>query len=177
MFSYPPLKTGQTTVYTVGDNGINQSGVARDYTGPTQDPAYTSDYTTTDNVTGLVWKTCSEGSSGATCTGGAATIMDWSTVQNSCNSLNTQNSGAGYAGRKDWRLPTGEELETLVDYSKYSPAIGTSAFPAVTGVKYWGSTSFKGYETDAVYVNFNGGTMSHESKGYSLNYVRCVSDP
>ncbi|HNM06711.1 MAG TPA: chitobiase/beta-hexosaminidase C-terminal domain-containing protein, partial [Leptospiraceae bacterium] len=77
IYSYPPLKTGQTAVYVTGDDGTNQSGIVRSYSGPTQNKTFTSDYTTTDNATGLIWKTCSQGLSGANCAAGSATVMNW----------------------------------------------------------------------------------------------------
>ncbi|HRG49247.1 MAG TPA: chitobiase/beta-hexosaminidase C-terminal domain-containing protein, partial [Leptospiraceae bacterium] len=85
VYSYLPLKTGQTLCYDAtgaltscagtGHDGDIQSGVAKSYTGPTAHATYTSDYTTTDNATGLVWRSCSQGKSGATCATGAAQTL------------------------------------------------------------------------------------------------------
>ncbi|MBS0617724.1 MAG: hypothetical protein JSR44_06010 [Spirochaetes bacterium] len=103
--------TGQTTCYNASasqacgdlvnfpyqDADFANIPAARSFTGPTQHPTYTSDYTTADNVTGLVWRTCSEGLSGAACatgTAGAFTLSpDTATPQ--CLSLNAANGGAG----------------------------------------------------------------------------------
>jgi hypothetical protein len=55
VFSYPPLKTGQTNSYsTTGSDGDLQKGVARGYTD-------NGDGTVTDKATGLVWQKCSRG--------------------------------------------------------------------------------------------------------------------
>jgi hypothetical protein len=43
-------------------------------------------------------------------------------------------------GFTDWRLPTCDELLTLVDRSRYSPAIDTGAFPSCRSDWYWTST-------------------------------------
>ncbi|MFO1480759.1 MAG: DUF1566 domain-containing protein [Turneriella sp.] len=72
-----------------------------------------------DSVTTLVWKTCSQGqyyytASNQCMTDG--TDFSWGDAVNSCASLNAMNNGQGYGGRRDWRLPTVYELETLVDY-------------------------------------------------------------
>ncbi len=89
VFSYPPLKTGAGAIsgYTLvtGKDGQTQNGVARSYTGPTAHGTYTSDYTTTDNATGLIWKTCSQGLSGAICATGTATTMNWQDAQTGAN--------------------------------------------------------------------------------------------
>ena len=38
-------------------------------------------------------------------------------------------NAAGLCGAGDWRLPTREELRSIVDYSRYDPAIDTAWFP------------------------------------------------
>ncbi len=178
VFSYPPLKSGQTTVYAAGDNGTNQTGAARGYTGPTAHGTYTGDYTTTDNATGLVWKTCTQGLSGATCATGTAVTLTWANasadVANGCNALNSANSGNGYAGLKTWRLPTIQELETLSDYSRTNPSIDTTVFPATLAKSYWSSTTFAAFTTNAWVVSFSSGEVSYFVNSNS-SYVRCVS--
>lgn len=54
VFSYPPLKTGQTSSYSSGDDDTHQSGVSRSYSD-------NGDGTITDKATGLVWQKCSMG--------------------------------------------------------------------------------------------------------------------
>lgn len=156
-YSYPPLKTGQTQCYDAsynlvacsatykGQDGYEQQGVSRSYTGPTQHSIYTNDYTTKDNYTGLVWKTCSQGLSGATCASGTAIMMDWTSAQsgvNGCNALNTVNGGNGYAGIGTWRLPGIQELSTLIDSGRItSPSINILMYPSMINNFYWSSTN------------------------------------
>jgi hypothetical protein len=97
---------------------------------------------TRDNVTGLIWevKTASglrsqnntytwydpnspDGNpgtaNGGTCTGGACDTTGF--VQ----AVNAQ----GLCGAGDWRLPTVKELEGIVDYGRFNPAIDPEYFP------------------------------------------------
>jgi hypothetical protein len=177
VFSYPPLKSGQMTSYNVGDDGNAQLGVARNFTGPTAHPLFTSDYTTTDNATGLVWKTCSQGLSGATCASDTAVTLTWDNASadatNGCTALNSTNSGNGYAGIKNWRVPTRIELSTLTDSGKTtSPTINVTAFPATVVGGYW-SSAYAQFTTYAWYVNFLDGSVNTGNKT-SAYYVRCV---
>lgn len=194
IYSYPPLKTGQTSCYDGGNNAVTCSstykgqdgqenqGVTRKYTGPTAHATYTSDYTTTDNATGLVWKTCSQGLSGATCATGSAIILPndgnvgdaTNDVSNGCNALNSANSGNGYAGLKTWRLPTRQELETLPNYGSYSPAINTTSFLGTISLQYWSSTTLANMMTNAWVVLFDGGGVGSLTKT-SNYYIRCIS--
>ena len=189
VFSYPPLKTGQTLCYDAagtliscagtGQDGDIQSGVAKSYTGPTAHTTYTSDYTTIDNATGLVWKSCSQGKTGATCsTGVAQTLTNDGTATDAtnhatygCNALNGANSGNGYAGIKTWRLPTAKELSSLSSFGAI--AIDTTAFPNPVGGNHWSSTAYlitagNSYlvKSDATLISFVNTTAA---------YVRCVS--
>ena len=189
VYSYFPLKTGQTLCYDengaliscvgTGQDGDIQSGVAKSYTGPTAHATYTSDYTTKDNATGLVWKSCSQGKSGATCTTGSAqTLSNDGTATDAsnhatygCFALNGANSGNGYAGIKTWRLPTAKELSSLSSFGAL--AIDTTAFPNPPGGNHWSSTAYlitagNSYlvKSDALLTNIVNTT---------LYYVRCVS--
>lgn len=101
---------------------------------------------TIDPVTSLVWKTCSQGSNyksgpvtGDKCTPVSAADYTWGQAVNACSSLNTANGGQGYGGRKDWRLPTIDELENLVDYGARAevgepePSLAAPEIPAIDG--------------------------------------------
>lgn len=159
------------------DGNFTNIPLARSFTGPTQYLA-TTDYTTTDNVTGLVWRSCTEGQTpGAACSGGATT-MTWYAAMNQCSALNLMNSGAGYAGRTTWHLPTAAELDTLPNYGVNNPAINTANFPATVSNNYWtASTSGNsGDMSNAFFNNFATGRGNLAAKTTSY-YVRCVSSP
>ncbi len=171
--------TGQTGDYTATfgeDSDYADIPNARSFTGPTSHTTYTSDHTTTDNVTGLIWKTCSEGQSGADCSGGSAAAYTWEQAKNACQNLNSANSGAGYAARTDWRLPAIEELITLLHTGTFNPEIDTAYFPGTVSSYYW-SSSTNVFDTDNAWeVSFYNGSVYNYSKTDNY-YVRCVSGP
>jgi len=122
-------KTGQTASYATGDDGDLEMGVAW------PSPRFTdnSNGTVTDNLTGLIWL------KNANCFG-------WGTWANALNDANTLNSGecglSDGSVEGDWRLPNRKELRSLVDYSKYSPALTTGhPFSNVQAGYYWSSTT------------------------------------
>jgi len=77
------------------------------------------DGTVTDVKTGLQWMRCSLGQTwqGGTCVG-EAKAGSWQDALDAADALNRQ---GGYAGRQDWRVPTVEELLTLVYCSSGQP--------------------------------------------------------
>lgn len=106
--------------------------------------------TITDSVTGLMWKKCVEGLSlsGSDCTG-TATPLTWSGALERAGSDTTGGSG-------DWRLPTKNQLLSLVETACRSPAINTSRFPNTQPNYYWSSTPANDFGTSAWYVDFSG---------------------
>lgn len=189
----PVADTGQTLCYDASGNTIacdesptgypRQDGFyankpnARSFTGPTQHPTYTSNYTTKDNLSGLVWKSCTEGWDGAACANDNAdpNTYDWDNALTACASLNTLNGGAGYAGRTSWRLPAVAELSSLPNYGVVNPAIDTGHFPNTQGPYYWSSSIVVGVAGNAWGVYFDGGYVDSYYKEIA-SYVRCVAD-
>jgi hypothetical protein len=173
-----PMKTGQTISYFENDDGALQIGKTRSYGSPISNSNYPSDFTTKDNSTGLIWKTCSQGLSGATCGTGSAIGLSWNNasddITNGCNSLNSMNSGKGYAELKTWRLPTRLEFEDIVDFSKISPSVNNAVFP-VTSSYYWSSTTYAQVPLDAWYINFDEGFVNGSYNKNNTAFVRCVS--
>ncbi len=111
-----------------------------------------------DTKTNLVWQDNSE----------AKTITKtWSEAISYCENLT-------FASYDDWRLPNINELKTIVDSSRYSPAI-KSQFVNVASSYYWSSTTYASYTSYAWFVYFNVGGTDDYDKALS-GYVRCVRD-
>jgi hypothetical protein len=122
--------------------------------------------TVTDNTTNLMWQQCSDGQSGASCTGTAVTVT-WNNAITYCESLSL-------GGFSDWRLPNIKELLSIVDMTlATAAAINATYFPNTPSSNYWSSTSYAPDTTSAWLVVFYDGTTLSSNKTNPL-YVRCV---
>ena len=109
----------------------------------------------TDNKTRLQWQDDSE----------AKTIeKTWQGAIEHCEALDL-------GGYDDWRLPNVNELESLIDYGRYDPAMDP-IFKNVNSPDYSWSSTTAGY--NAWIVNFYIGTSSHSYRKSSSYRVRCV---
>lgn len=69
-----------------------------------------------------------------------------------------------------WRLPTRQELESILDLSRYEPAIDTERFPDTQSTWYWSSTQCA-WDSSAVWiVHFNYGFVNN----YDRSNLACV---
>ncbi len=122
------LQTGQTASCRAGDDGHYRKGVSFSY----QTRMIAGGLVTIDNATGLMW--ASDGLA-AGCNNGDL-INSWSGAIDWAEGLE-------FAGYSDWRLPNVRELLSLVNYSKFWPALDKAYFPG-TGESnvYWSSTIY-----------------------------------
>jgi hypothetical protein len=125
-----------------------------------------ADGTITQSNTGLMWAKCSEGQSDTNCTG-TAKEMIWSDALIAAN-----NSNLG--GYNDWRLPNIKELQALVDYSRYSPAIDTSYFPNTPSSWFWSASPIAEFSYDAWYAGFDVGYAGNDYRYDGDGHVRFV---
>jgi hypothetical protein len=131
---------------------------------------------------GLMWQKCSVGQTwnGETCIG-EDKKMSWD------DAMKLSNSFAGY---DDWRLPTKEELMTLVycsdgRYTKQGfiicenylsvnqPTINLNYFPNTHNDWYWSSSSYTNNASNAWLINFIYGESNYGYKSGN-NFVRLV---
>jgi hypothetical protein len=92
----------------------------------------------------------------ATCTWADATGA-WITVINA-------EGGTGLAGHDDWRVPTVKELQDLIDYSTFDPALSAGFPGAIAAPFYWSSTPDANLASFAWGVNFGDGNVNSNDK-------------
>jgi uncharacterized protein DUF1566 len=174
-------KTGQTECWDTNGDAINCTGTGQDgeyqlgvlpAVTPSEENPYTVygwtgirftdnlDGTVTDNLTGLIWlknANCLEGS--------------WTEALSACSNLASGTCGlrdGSAAG--DWRLPNINELRSLIDPTRSSPALPVG-YP-FTGLQgngfYWSSTTLVSdleEQFAAYFIIMNTGEVTRASKG------------
>lgn len=126
-----------------------------------------SDGTVTDTVTCLMWQQASMDIDN----NGTADIMTWQQALAESEDLELP-----LGGYSDWRLPNIVELLSIVDYSRYNPAIDPSLFPDTISSGshgYWLSTTDVRYTYYARGMSFDEGSDFYDYKS-SSHYVRAV---
>ncbi len=116
-----------------------------------------------DNATGLSWRGCFVGQTGADCGAGALERVPWSDAHDLCQQ-------DGWAGG-DWRLPDIYELQSLVDSGGTStPTLDASSFPMAPGEKSWTASVVV---LGVLSVDFGSGRIEREASE-SAGAVQCV---
>ncbi|WP_146108651.1 DUF1566 domain-containing protein [Chromatium okenii] len=124
-----------------------------------------------DIKTDLQWMRCALGQTwtGETCNG-EAKKYNWDEAHSAVNELNQH---GGYAGHSDWRLPSIDELKTLI-VKDQKPAIDQQAFPNTPKWWFWsGSLHHASYSDFAWYVVFSSG-VAYNCGRNSDGHVRLV---
>jgi len=207
--------TGQTTSYAAGDDGAIKAGAPLSYT-------HNGDGTITDNNTKLMWEKKSNGDGSlhemtysypwsAECQDKATlcqSATDCSQLPGTavCTATDGQGTGltifqwvaqlnaAGFAGHTDWRVPNVKELQSIVDYGAYNPAVdaafNTNCIAPCTVTTcsctesnnagptgYWSATTYANQPYgpfNAWVVVFLDGFVSYPTKGGILFFIRAV---
>lgn len=136
------------------------------------------DGTITDTKSGLMWKRCAEGLSGVNCEQGKTEEYEWDDAVKRFKDV-------AYAVYSDWRLPTVDELKTLVQCSKgvknngrcnegsEEPTINQQAFPNTEASVVWSGSPSADYSDYAWYVDFYHGGSNHLNRN-NYGAVRLV---
>lgn len=159
------LRTGQTAVYTNGDDGTYRNGHTGGYTntdgswnGNTRFSTNTAGDVVTDNLTGMMW------------------IRDanlYGTGNWYFAVTNAKNCTAG--GYNDWHLPSTREIQTIIDFKNTGPPFPTGhSFKNVQISAYWLSTTSALNPTiNAWAINTYYGYMYEVNKSVSIYIWYC----
>ncbi|MCI5159007.1 MAG: DUF1566 domain-containing protein [Candidatus Electrothrix sp. AUS1_2] len=119
------------------------------------------DGTITDSKTGLMWKKCLEGVAGDTCNNGSPSAFTW---QQALQRPGTVNSGEGFAGYTDWRLPNVRELISIVEEQCYKPAINLKRFPNTPVSSLWSASLYAPNASEAWIIAFENGNPGNKER-------------
>jgi hypothetical protein len=132
-----------------------------------------------DNVTGLMWEV-------KTTDGGLRDknkiYTNYSAAYDPSSQFGTATDASGYVadvnatnlcGYSDWRLPTVDELQSIVDYGVTAPTIGTIWFPNTQPSNFWSASPYVGHPEWGWFGNFLGGKVGYYTRSTTY-YVRLV---
>ena len=164
-------KTGQIISHSAGDDGDLKKGVKW----PKPRFVDNGNGTVTDRLTKLIWLKNAN----------AFDVRTWVQALSDANTLASGSHGLTDGSKAgDWRLPNVKELQSLIDFAYFQPALssasGTSkwtngdAFIVVQSGAYWSSTTYSGTAANAWFVNLADGAVYHVSVtgAYSVWPVR-----
>ncbi len=133
---------------------------------------FVQDGIATDTETGLTWLRFAHGQQWETGTvTGEAEVRNWDNAMKIPSEFNR----IGYAGCNDWRVPTIDELKTLIDKERGEERnfIDVNVFPK-NGAYFWSSSPYADGSNYAWVVGFDYGSSVSNGK-YGGNYnVRLV---
>ncbi|MCL4180327.1 MAG: DUF1566 domain-containing protein [Verrucomicrobia bacterium] len=131
-------KTGQTNTFRPGDDGDEEVGV--DWPNP-RFTVMSDTGMVRDNLTGLMW------TSDANIDG----PKDWPSAVDFCQALD-------HGGYTDWRLPNIREMQSLIDFGRFDPALPAGHhFTGWQSDNYWSSTMLADPSGDAWYMRLTDG--------------------
>jgi len=167
------LKTGQVLSYNANGNLITDGSIKDDgYYKKGLSRSYSRDGDIViDNITGLQWQD------------NESITRPWLTQKNYDDgnyndttgmTASTYCSELSYQGSDDWRLPSIDELKTIIDFGEY-PAVTENIFHHISLDVYFSSSS-TGSSSDAAWtIDFEDGVSHYASKKSSFS-VRCVKE-
>lgn len=137
---------------------------------PTADFVNHQDGTVTQKSSGLMWSVCSLGQNfeKGECQG-KATKLNWQNAMQAAKK-------SQLAGYDNWRLPSIDELNLIVEIGCHNPAINLQVFPNTIGGGYWSASTVARVKKNARAMFFFYGEDSSFYKKTPY-FVRLVRTP
>lgn len=134
-----------------------------------------------DNVTGLVWEVKTDDAGfhdkDNTYRWGGITHQgsNYGTYYNDWDSLVNGSNSSDFCGYNDWRIPTTQELMSIVDNGRFNPSIDTDYFNNTQNLFYWSASPNSINSSYAWGVGFDFGSSHDGTQDRSLSHaVRLV---
>ncbi|SDY24016.1 Protein of unknown function [Allochromatium warmingii] len=121
-----------------------------------------------DQQTRLMWKQCVEGTEGDGCALGQPATLRLSSLKRSQEAWT-------FAGFADWRVPSREELRSLLQRRCYGVGIDSVSFPRTPAARFWTADPVSYYRDSAWILDFATGHQGYGNR-YDALYVRLVRD-
>lgn len=83
-------------------------------------------------------------------------------------------NATGLCGGSDWRMPTYQELQSIVDYGRNDPSINPTYFPNTPVAIFWSGSPYAGNSSSAWNVYFSYGHVDYGGYRGSAKNVRLV---
>ncbi len=112
----------------------------------------------TDTKLGLMWQDNSRTKS---------TKKNWKEAKKYCQDLS-------FGGYNDWKLPSYDELTTIVDYDRCDPAIIPSFINVNITNPYWSSSEYVKNKNEVWYMRFSDGYLRNNYNKTDAYNVRCI---
>jgi len=102
----------------------------------------------------------------------AGATVTIATVDDLIWNFSDQANANALGGYTDWRIPNLFELVSILNLGSCNPAIDIQAFPSTPTSQHWTASTHPSTTTNAFYVNFSTGFVSHYNKQTYNYYVR-----
>lgn len=99
-----------------------------------------------------------------------APILDWKVIDGDSVNYESAEELVAELG-PGWRIPTRIEAESILDLTRFDPAVDTSKFPGIKSKAYWTSTPYAANKSAVWVVDFNYGHVDSTYRNSSAGVL------
>lgn len=151
----------------VVDARAQRCKASKQATTPTTDFVINDNGTVLHKKTGLMWKRCIEGTRGSGCSSGKPKKLFW-------EDMAKEYKRSSFAGKRDWRIPSVEEMKSIIEKKCKGPALNLEIFPDGSALPNWTSSEIAGGGGKAwqMYMTSGVAIKANKAVGSALRLVR-----